>query len=239
LSTIKKCILLDTFPPTFQVPSHFLFVQADLSHYDKEWAKYFAGIDCVIHLANFGFLFKSVEETWTSVAQHIEMNSVVFNVAASYGVSRVIFSSTNHVMGGWRTKNLREGELTTKLTPLPGTVYDFDGIHFDSTGYATQKLAAECVGKSLVDSGLLKRFIVLRIGWCQGDENTKETLTLKNHTGTSRDIEEPKDLLKWFKALWISNRDLCHLIERTIQVTVSTVLKFDFTTLRLISLDFM
>jgi len=104
---------------------------------------------------------------------------------------------------------------------LPGTIYDFDGKHFDSTGYGIQKLAGECAGKGLADSGAVKTFIAIRIGWCQENENVPDTLTLKLHTGTSRDIEEPKDLAKWFKLLWISNRDICHLFERTLLADVS------------------
>ena len=85
----------------------------------------------------------------------------VFHAAALAGVERIIFASSNHVMGGYR--ELDDGPITVERDPLP------DGP------YGAAKLFGERLGQSLARTFDLT-FVALRLGWIQEGPNRSETL---------------------------------------------------------------
>ena len=78
--------------------------------------------------------------TWTKlIGPNLDALVNVFQASAQAKVRRVIFASSNHVMGGY--KDLTEPFLlTTDLPPKPGTRYVVDGEERDSTPYGSGKL---------------------------------------------------------------------------------------------------
>ncbi len=69
----------------------------------------------------------------------------------------------------------------------------------DSTPYGSAKLFGERLGKCFADAHGLS-VIAVRIGWVQVGENRPQDITPDRDT--------------WFRLMWLSNRDYCHLMER-------------------------
>jgi len=102
------------------------------------------------------------EASWDElVGPNLDALANVFNAAALAGVERIIFASSNHVMGGYR--DLDDEPITVDRDPLP------DGP------YGAAKLFGERLGQSLARTFDLT-FIALRIGWVQDGNNRPETL---------------------------------------------------------------
>ena len=100
---------------------------ADLSRW-AEWTEQFRGVDTVFHLA----ADPTAHQTWPNViAPNIDATLHVFAAAVQHGVRRIVFASSNHVMGGY--KDREPSLITTDLPPLPGTHYVVDGVERDST----------------------------------------------------------------------------------------------------------
>src|SRR5262245_48039355 len=167
---------------------------ADLAAWG-DWADRFAGIDTVFHLA----ADPTAQQTWPNVvAPNLDALANVLLAARDHGVKRVVFASSNHVMGGY--KDLAEPHLlTTDLPPLPGTRYVASGQPRDSTPYASAKLFGERLGRSLALAGG-PEFLAVRLGWIKPGDNPA--------TGI------PAERGDWFRLMWLSNRDYCHLMER-------------------------
>lgn len=105
----------------------------------------------------------------------------VFVAAQRRGVRRVVFASSNHVMGGY--KDLPElGDVTPASPPRCGTLLNNpeDRIKSgDAVAYAAAKLAGEQLARALTTvagGGGRTTFAVLRIGWCQPGANLPSTL---------------------------------------------------------------
>ncbi|MGV3650068.1 MAG: NAD-dependent epimerase/dehydratase family protein [Devosia sp.] len=118
---------------------------ADIAAYDAEWARHFAGVDTVIHLA--GQI--SPASTWAQVhGPNIVGTGNVLRAARAAGVGRVAFASTNQVMGGYR---FRTETIGPQSPPLP------------LNPYAVSKLIGEELGRAFAaETGA--DFIALRIG---------------------------------------------------------------------------
>ncbi|MBI2194365.1 MAG: NAD(P)-dependent oxidoreductase [Planctomycetes bacterium] len=177
-------------------------VRADLSAWDESWVQLFQGVDAVVHLA----ADPVATRTWSElVGPNMD---AVFNVllaAVRGGVKRVIYASSNHAMGGYREIH-EPAKITTDLPPLPGTHYVVKEEVRNSTPYGSAKLMGERVGKCFAEACGLS-FIAVRIGWVLGGEN--------------RASDIPADRDDWFRLMWLSNRDLCHLMERCIEADSS------------------
>jgi nucleoside-diphosphate-sugar epimerase len=127
-------------------------VAADLSVYDDTWARHFAGVDAVLHLAAQG----SPQIDWPTAQRfNIDLTLNVYDAAARKGAKRMVFASSNWVMAGYRFDDVR---LTTDLPPRP------------LNPYGVSKLMGERAGKSLAEQRHVP-FIGLRIGYCQDGEN--------------------------------------------------------------------
>jgi NAD+ dependent glucose-6-phosphate dehydrogenase len=127
-------------------------VAADLGDYADSWARHFEGADTVLHFAGES----RPTASWAQV-QHgnILASGNVLRAARRYGVRRIIFASSNQVMGGYRFSDKR---LTTDMPPAP------------LNPYAVSKLFCEEAGRAF-SSETGSSFIAFRIGNIQPGEN--------------------------------------------------------------------
>ncbi|MGC8643341.1 MAG: NAD-dependent epimerase/dehydratase family protein [Isosphaeraceae bacterium] len=132
--------------------------KADLSVFDEEWITHFHGVDTVVHLAANSDERCDLDEL---IQPNLDAMANVFNAAALAGVDRIVFASSNHVMGEY--KDAGDDTIKVNLPPRPGNPY---GMF---------KLVGERLGKSLAQAFDLT-FIALRIGWVQEGRNRPETL---------------------------------------------------------------
>ncbi len=133
-------------------------IEADLETLEDDWITHFHGVDTVVHLA----ANPDDRAPWDElVGPNLDALANVFHAAALAGVERLIFASSNHVMGGY--KDLDDAPITVDLEPLP------DGP------YGAAKLFGERLGQSLARAFDLT-FIGLRLGWVQPGKNRADTL---------------------------------------------------------------
>ncbi len=172
-------------------------IRADLAHWNLDWVEHFRDVDTVIHLA----ADPTAHQTWDKlIGPNIDALINVFQASVRMNVRRVIYASSNHVMGG--NKDLAEPlRLTTDLPPLPGTHYIVEGQERDSTGYGSAKLFGERLGKCYSEIHGIS-VIAVRIGWVKA--------------GANRPQDIPPERGPWFKLMWLSNRDFCQLMEKCI-----------------------
>ena len=133
-------------------------IMADLEILDDDWITHFHGVDTVVHLA------ANTDESapWDDlIGPNLDALANVFHAAALAGVERVVFASSNHVMGGRRTSD--DEPIGVHSTPMP------DGP------YAVTKLVGERIGRSL-GRAFDMTFIALRLGHIQEGPNRHETL---------------------------------------------------------------
>ena len=80
-----------------------------------------AGIDAVIHLAAQN---PYPDASWEDASASFDMTAKLVDACANASVSRVVFASSNHVMGGYKDTPVAhsDGGLSTDLPPLVGVV---------------------------------------------------------------------------------------------------------------------
>jgi hypothetical protein len=133
-------------------------IEADLSEWDESWTDLFDDADAVVHLA----ANPSEATDWPGLVRpNLDALFHVFLAAATSGVDRLVFASSNHAMGEYRERD--ETPISESLPPRPGNPY------------GAAKLMGERLGASLAKVYGLS-FIGLRIGWTQRGENRPETL---------------------------------------------------------------
>jgi NAD+ dependent glucose-6-phosphate dehydrogenase len=126
---------------------------ADLSVYDESWAKLFAGVDTVVHLAGE----PRGNASWSQVIPaNVRATQNVLRAARAAKIRRVVFASTNQVMLGYRFRD--ENPVTTDLPPMP------------LSPYGVSKLFGEEIGRAFAEETGIS-FIALRIGYFQRGEN--------------------------------------------------------------------
>lgn len=104
----------------------------DLSLWDEAWVDAFRGVAVVVHLAAVG----SPEAAWSEVVPHnVDLVLNVYEAARLHGVGRIVFASSNWVLGGHGT------EAGTRLGP--------DTEPRPVGAYGAAKLFAERCGKQL------------------------------------------------------------------------------------------
>jgi uronate dehydrogenase len=176
--------------------------QADLGRWDPAWLDRFRGTDVVVHLA----ADPTAHQAWPKlVGPNIDAVVNLFQAAVHAGVKRVVYASSNHVMGGYQ-EDPEPAKLTTDLPPRPGTRYVVDRQNRDSTAYAAAKLFGERLGKCYADAFSLS-VLAVRIGWVR--------------PGTNLPQDIPTERGSWFRLMWLSNRDFCQLMERCIVADLS------------------
>lgn len=200
---------------------------ANLDVLEEEWQSCFDGAAAVVHLSAVNPYGTA---TWNQAGESLRQSCNVFNTAVRRGVPRVVFASSNHVMGGY--KECGGGELLPDHSnlifgnsiPLVGTKGMINETPFDYTPYASAKFAAEQLATALGNDGSTS-FVSLRIGWCQPGENLQETCNAAGHPGEkcaqvhSGDPRTDTRILNaWFKNMWLSNEDLCRYFTAALHV---------------------
>jgi nucleoside-diphosphate-sugar epimerase len=169
-------------------------VAADLSVAIDSWAGDFQNVDTVFHLAADA----TAQGSWERLlAPNVDALVNVFLAAVRAGVRRVVFASSNHVLGGYKD-DPQTPLLTTDLPPRPGARYVVDGEARDSSAYGSAKLFGERLGKCFAEAHGLS-VLSVRLGWVRPGDNR------------ARDIPPTRE--DWFRLMWLSNRDFCHLME--------------------------
>jgi NAD+ dependent glucose-6-phosphate dehydrogenase len=133
-------------------------ITADLEILDDDWITHFHGVDTVVHLA------ANTDEhaSWDDlIGPNLDVLANVFHAAALAGVERVVFASSNHVMGGRQASD--DEPIGIDSIPMP------DGP------YAISKLVGERLGRSL-GRAFDMTFIALRLGHIQDGPNRPDTL---------------------------------------------------------------
>jgi NAD+ dependent glucose-6-phosphate dehydrogenase len=172
-------------------------VAADLANWDSAWPKGFHGVDVVVHLA----ADPTAHQSWENLlGPNVDAVVHVYHAAADAGVPRLVFASSNHVMGGY-ADDPRPARLTTDLPPRPGARYVSNGEARDSTAYGAAKLFGERAGAAYAATYGLS-VLAVRIGWVRPGDNRPEDV--------------PPERGPWFRLMWLSNRDYCQLMEKCI-----------------------
>lgn len=204
------------------------FVACDLADWhDQRWRDVLAHVDAVVHFAAQN---PYPEASWQEAGVSLDMTLHIANAAVDSGqVKRVVFATSNHVMGRYKDDPLWDsidaGELTPDLPPGTGTVWHTGERLMNATPYASAKLFGEHVCKASARRAQGQTtFAAVRIGWCQPGENLPTTLSAAGTPTVARGSDTGHDAAilaradRWFREMWLSNRDFLHLFERAILV---------------------
>ena len=163
----------------------------DLSVWDERWVSRFEGVDAVVHLAGNPVAYHDWDQL---TGPNIDAVLNVFEATARARAKRLIFASSNHVMGGYQ-----DGEpIPTSLPPKPGLRYFADGADRFSGAYGATKLFGERLGQHYATTRGLE-VIAVRIGWVW--------------RGTNEPSQLPPERGEWFRKMWLSDRDFLHLMD--------------------------
>ncbi len=165
---------------------------ADLSRWG-DWTRHFDGVQAVVHLAGNPVAYQEWPEL---LGPNVDAMLNVYEAAAVHGVRRVVFASSNHVMGGYQ-----DGPpvlITESLPPKPGLRYVADGAERFSGAYAATKLLGERVGRQYAAAHGLE-VLAVRVGWVWRGVNVPGEL--------------PPERGEWFRNMWLSDRDFLHLMD--------------------------
>jgi nucleoside-diphosphate-sugar epimerase len=202
------------------------YVACDLRDaHDRHWRDALTGVDAIVHFAADN---PYPEATWLEAANSLDMTLHVANLAVATGVKRVVFATSNHVMGRYKDDPLWDqigpGALTPDLPPGTGTVWHTGVQTMDSTPYATAKLMGERVCQEAAGrAGGHTTFACIRIGWCQPGENLPATLsaagtpTQSGGGDTTSGDATLQRADRWFREMWLSNRDFIQLFTAAIR----------------------
>ena len=127
-------------------------VVADLAMYDPTWVSAFRGADVVVHLA----AEPSPAARWAAVQRaNVDVSLNVLRAVEECGVGRIVFASSNWVLGGYR---FGEELLTPATPPHPVNVY----------GYSKAMTERDCAA---LQARIGIEAVALRIGYCQVGDN--------------------------------------------------------------------
>ncbi len=176
-----------------------------------------AKADAFVHLAAQN---PYPEASWEDAVASFDMTMNLVALAAESAATRakrLVFASSNHVMGGYKESDpaLPPATLTTSMPPRPGTIVTSHGVAAAPPAYAVAKLMGErvCAGEAST-AGLTTAS--LRIGWCQPGENHPRTISASGIPGGAGDPDAGRDLA-WFRGMWLSNRDFVQAVTCAIQ----------------------
>jgi len=186
---------------------------------DMRWHEALSGVDAAVHFAAQN---PYPDAPWSDACASFDMTLALLSAASRAGVQRIVFASSNHVMGQYKDPPLADGlapgALTTSLPPGPGTRW-FNGKEMlQGFAYAASKLMGEraCLAEAQRSSGTLSA-VCVRIGWCQPGENRPETINTSGLPGEEVNAgpDTERDL-RWFRNMWLSNRDFASVMERAL-----------------------
>lgn len=207
-------------------PAELAFVTGDMRNWDdRHWREPVDACHTIVHLAA---QVPNADATWDDAAVSLDMNlNAGLAAVRSKTCRRLVFASSNHVMGRYKDEPLASALEPGSLRPdspyAVGTLVDVGFDNSDSTAYAVAKFAGERLYRALAlsDVGVGDtEFVAIRIGWCNAGDNHPASLT---PTGSPRDGSPAPDFAeayqradRWFKEMWLANPDFVHLLEKAI-----------------------
>ncbi len=191
-------------------------VAVDLARRSSALDAAVASVDAVVHLAAQR---PYPDATWLDGAVSFDMTlNAVEALARAGGAKRFVFASSNHVMGGYKEAEIAPGTLSTALPPLPGTRTGEGDV---PRAYAAAKLMGERLLAARCEVGGLTA-ASLRIGWCQPGDNRPGTMTASGIPGDpGPDTPEATRTLRWFRGMWLSNRDFLAAVSAALTADAS------------------
>jgi len=173
----------------------------------------FDGQDAVVHLAGN----PSPGAPWGEILpSNIVGTYNVLEAARDAGAERVVFASTNHVMGEYRID--REPEI---YDGEPDLEVDHTDPPRPDSYYAVSKLFGEHLGRYYVEGeGTPERFYALRIGWVLDPEEDVPFGPPERRVAAGeleRGTEEYRRAVNHWKAHWCSRRDMARLVDHTLR----------------------
>jgi nucleoside-diphosphate-sugar epimerase len=162
----------------------------------------FADASAVVHLA----AASNVDAGWDEIVQP-NLGGVrnVYEAARTAGVRRVVFASSNHVMGMYLTDDERFAD-----PDRPTVVHTTDPVRPDSL-YGASKAWGEALGRQYAECHGLE-VVCLRIGWVTDDDEPPHPMTAEVPGGRSAARRSP--------AMWLSHRDCASLVEAALTADV-------------------
>ena len=216
----ERIVALDRSTPSVTPADRVQWVAGDLADTsDVRWHEALAGVDAAVHFAAQN---PYPDAPWSDASASFDMTLALLAAVGRAGLQRIVFASSNHVMGQYKDAPLADaltpGALTTSLPPGPGTRW-FNGREMlQGFAYAASKLMGEraCLAEAHRSNGRLTS-VCVRIGWCQPGENRPETINTSGLPGEETNVgpDTERDLL-WFRNMWLSNRDFAAVMERAL-----------------------
>lgn len=194
---------------------------------DGRWTTPLRGCDALAHFATRN---PWPNCTWDEATESLAMTSTLLDAAVDTGLSRFVFASSNHVMGGYKdpplSDTLRPGMLGGASVPSPGTRTQADVDGERPRAYATSKLYGEALvlAKARASKGRLTG-VSVRIGWCQPGDNDPSTINatampLPPAEAAAANAANPA-AVAWFRGMWLSNRDFVAVMEAALRADAS------------------
>lgn len=204
------------------------FVTGDLRDWqDHSWHAAIEECDGLVH---FAAQVPETSASWDDAAASLDMNlHVGLAAVAASQCKRVVFATTNHVMGRYKDNPLSStvgpGNLKPDSPYGVGTVIEIEAVSMDSTPYAAAKFAGERLYRALAHADKGKgdtEFVNVRIGWCNFGDNHPSSLTATGGPEVEwakiapSEREYMQRAERWFKEMWLSNRDFVGVFERAL-----------------------
>jgi nucleoside-diphosphate-sugar epimerase len=212
----EKIVLTDVVAPRILPPKAEAAV-SDLLDPAGSWRAAAVKADAVVH---FAAVNPYPNASFADAADSLQMTGNLF-LALAETEARVVFATSNHVMGRYKEEALGPAELTTELPPLPGTRSIENGVLHDEPAYAAAKLMGERLLLAVAGAPKSKvTGVALRIGWCQPGENHPRTISgdgLPVDTDAKPVTGDALRDLTWFRNMWLSNRDFCGIVEAALR----------------------
>lgn len=173
---------------------------ADVTDLDA-LARALAGADALVHLAATA----DVHAEWDEVREANVIGAYgAFEAARRAGVSRVVFASTNHVVGmsQWDDERFADPAQPVEVTTL-------DPIRPDSL-YGASKAWGEALGRLYAERHGLS-VVCLRIGWVPKEDEPPSSTDMR---------WEPPKVARRALGMWLSHRDCASLVEAALTADV-------------------
>lgn len=188
--------------------------EASVEDYD-EIRPAFDGVDAVIHLAVYvpGY----IDENWERIRSvNVEGTRNVLRAAQDAEVERVVFASTNHVVG------MYEEEHAPNLYELDyNLLLDHTSAPRPDSSYGVSKLFGENDGRFFVERmEYPKRFYAIRICSLREpkyDHPYGDAEKAVENGKFERGSEAYAETVQRMKAMWFSRRDCAHMVDCILQ----------------------
>jgi len=199
------------------------YISSDLTRRDASWVDCLDEVDAVIHFAALNPL---PDATWDEAFTSYDMTQNLLLEIAKRPIRRFVFASSNHAMGAYKDEPLAQkigpGKLTTDLPPAPGTRWHDGSREVHSLAYGTSKVMGEklCAAVAELSQGQLST-VAVRVGWALTGDNDPRDITHSGSPASSAGAQElnadAQRALRWFRNMWLSNRDLTALFAAALQ----------------------